>query len=143
MIDTNTASAAMFAIRSPCGASEPSTNRANVMVATPLGPNQAMNALPAVSTSRAPASAANTAAGRATSSVKATIATAAQPSSNSPPKVRIAPNTRKTPSFTISIRSSERASKHSRTSGRQIPKAIAATNTEMKPLPSGGSVATP
>ena len=80
--DTNTASAAIAAIRPASGALEPSTNRANVMVATPFGPNHAMNALAAVSTWRAPASDTNTATGRATSSVKATIATAAQPSSN-------------------------------------------------------------
>ena len=55
----------------------------------------------------------------------------------------IAPKTRKTPSFTISTRSSLCASKHSRMSGRQMPSAIAATNTAMKPLPSGGSVAVP
>ena len=50
MIETNTVSAAMFAIRSPSGTAEPSTNRAKVIVATPLGPNQAMNAFSAVST---------------------------------------------------------------------------------------------
>ena len=49
----------------------------------------------------------------------------------------IAPKTTKTPSFTISTMSSLCASKHSRTSGRQMPSAIAATNTAMKPLPSG------
>ena len=65
MTETNTASAAMLAIRPASGAAEPSTNRANVIVATPFGPNQAMNALPAVSTWRVPASATNTATGRA------------------------------------------------------------------------------
>ena len=55
----------------------------------------------------------------------------------------MAPNTRNTPSFTTSIRSSERSSKHSRMSGRQMPSAIAATNAAMKPLPSGGSTAVP
>ena len=75
--------------------------------------------------------------------MKAAIATAAQPSSKSVSKVKIAPKTRNTPSLTTSSRSSERVSKHSRMSGRQIPNAIAATNTEMKPLPSGGSTAAP
>ena len=55
----------------------------------------------------------------------------------------MAPKTRNTPSFTISIRSSERSSKHSRMSGRQIPRAIAATKVAMRPLPSGGSTAVP
>ena len=85
----------------------------------------------------------NTATGRATSSVNATTATAAQPSANSVSKVKMAPKTRKTPSLTTSRTSSERVSKQSRMSGRQIPNAIAATNTEMKPLPSGGSTAAP
>ena len=75
--------------------------------------------------------------------MKAAIATAAQPSWNRVSNVKIAPNTRNTPSLTTSSRSSERASKHSRMSGRQMPNAIAATNTEMKPLPSGGSTAVP
>ena len=34
-IEINTASAAMFAMRSPSGAAEPSTNSANAIVATP------------------------------------------------------------------------------------------------------------
>ena len=46
-------SAAIAAIRSP-GAVDPNTNSANVIVATPFGPNQAMNALPAVLTWLAP-----------------------------------------------------------------------------------------
>ena len=96
------------------------------MVATPFGPNHAMNALAAVSTWRAPASATNTATGRATSSVKATIATAAQPSPNRVSSVKMAPKTRNTPSLTTSRTSSERSSKASRMSGRQMPKAIAA-----------------
>src|SRR4051794_27868719 len=57
MIDTNTARAAMPRMRPPSGAEEPRTKSANVIVATPLGPNHAMNALPARSTCRAPASA--------------------------------------------------------------------------------------
>ena len=130
-------------MRSASGTAEPSTNSAKVIVATPFGPNHAMKALPSQPTSRTPASAVNTATGRATSRVKAAIPTAAQPSSNSTSKVRIAPNTRNTPSLTTSSMSSERASKHSRTSGRQMPNAIAATNTAMKPLPSGGSTAAP
>ena len=39
--------------------------------------------------------------------------------------------------------SSARVSKQRRISGRQMPKAIAATKTAMNPLPSGGSVAAP
>ena len=81
--------------------------------------------------------------GRARSSVKAAMPTAAQPSANMKSRVRIAPNTRNTPSFTSSITSSVRSSKQSRMSGRQMPSAIAATKTEMKPLPSGGSTAAP
>ena len=130
-------------MRSPSGTADPSTNSANAIVATPFGPNHAMNAFSAVSTCRVPASAANTATGRATNRVNATIATAAHPSANSPSSVMIAPNTTKTPSFTISTMSSLCASKHSRMSGRQMPSAIAATNTAMNPLPSGGSVAVP
>src|SRR3954447_16454311 len=53
--DVSTASAAMFAIRSPWAALEPSTSRANVIVATPFGPNHAMNAFSAVFTRRVPA----------------------------------------------------------------------------------------
>ena len=37
MTDVSTASAAMFAIRSPSAALEPSTSRAKVIVATPFG----------------------------------------------------------------------------------------------------------
>ena len=80
-------------------------------MATPLGPNQAMNALRGRVRRRVPASATKTATGRATSSVKATIATAAQPSPNSPSSVSSEPNTTKIPSLTISITSSERCAK--------------------------------
>ena len=55
----------------------------------------------------------------------------------------IAPNTRKTASFTSSTTSSDCDSKHSAMSGRQIPNAMAATKTAIRPLPSGGSVAVP
>ena len=55
----------------------------------------------------------------------------------------MAPKTRNTPSLTTSITSSLRASKHSRMSGAQDAERDRATNTEMKPLPSGGSTATP
>ena len=75
--------------------------------------------------------------------MNAAIPTAAQPSPNRVSSVKIAPNTRNTPSLTTSSTSSERVSKHSRMSARQIPNAIAATNTAMKPLPSGGSTAVP
>src|ERR687898_2092785 len=143
MIETRTASAAMSAIRSASGTPEPSTNSANAMVATPFGPNHAMNAFPARSTWRVPASAVKTATGRATSSVNATIPTAAQPSPKRPSSVMIAPKTRKMASLTSSIMSSLWCSKHSRMSGRQMPSAMAATKTAMKPFPSGGSVAVP
>ena len=111
-------------------------------MATPLGPNHAMNALVAVS-SQVPASATAIATGRASSSVKATIAAAATPSSNSPPNVSSEPNTTKIPSFTSSMMSCERLSKQARMSGRRMPSTIAHTNTAMKPFPSGGSTATP
>ena len=143
MIEMNTASAAMPRMRSASGTAEPSTNSAKVIVATPFGPNQAMKALPSQPTSRTPVSAVNTATGRATSSVNTAIPTAAQPSSNRMSKLRIAPNTRNTPSFTTSITSSERSLKHSATSGRQMPNAIAATKTDTNPFPSGGSTAAP
>ena len=54
-----------------------------------------------------------------------------------------APNTTKTPSFTTSMMSSERRSNASRRSGRRMPSTIAHTNTAIRPLPSGGSTATP
>src|SRR3954462_15684399 len=78
-IEISTARAAMPKIRSASVAADESTKSEKVMVATPLGPNQAMNALPSGPTWRVPASAANTATGRATTSVKTAIATAAQP----------------------------------------------------------------
>ena len=106
----------------------------NATVATPLGPNQPMNALAAV-LRRVPIIDTKIASGRITSSVPATIATAAQPSWNSVENVSSEPKTTKMPSFTSSIRSSERRSKHSRMSGRRMPSAIAATKTAMKPLP--------
>ena len=90
-----------------------------------------------------PASDACTAIGRATNSVNSAIATAATPSSNSPSAVSSAPNTTKMPSFTTSMMSSLRRSNASRTSGRRMPRTIAATNTAISPLPSGGSTATP
>ncbi len=80
------------------------------MVATPLGPNQAMNPLVAVSVP-VRTSAANTATGRATSRVTATIPTAAQPSPNRPCRVSSEPKTTKMPSLTISTRSSDWRSK--------------------------------
>jgi hypothetical protein len=61
----------------------------------------------------------------------------ARPSANSPPNVSSEPNTTKIASFTISISSSERASKQLRTSGRRMPSTIAHTNTAMNPFPSG------
>jgi hypothetical protein len=73
----NTVSAARLNIRSPFGISFARTSSAKVIVATPFGPNHAMNAFVAVST-RVPASAANTATGRASRIVKATIPTAAE-----------------------------------------------------------------
>ena len=75
--------------------------------------------------------------------MKAAIATVAQPSSKSVSNVKIAPNTRNTPSLTTSMMSSAALSKQCWISGLHMPNAIAATNTAMKPLPSGGSVATP
>ena len=57
-------------MRSPPGTPSPSTNSEKVMVATPLGPNQAMKPLVAVS-SAVPASAIQIATGRATSSTTA------------------------------------------------------------------------
>src|SRR5437763_4734326 len=99
MIDVTTASAAMFAIRSPCWMPSPSTSSENVIVATPFGPNQPMKRR--VSRSVAvPSSAIHTATGRARSSVKTTMATAATPSWKSPPNVSTAPKTTNTPSFT-------------------------------------------
>ena len=44
MIEQNTTSAAMSKIRSPSAMPSPSTSSENVIVATPLGPNHAMNA---------------------------------------------------------------------------------------------------
>ena len=58
-------------------------------------------------------------------------------------EVKIAPKTRKTPSFTTSTTSSDRSSNASAMSGLQMPNAMAVTNTATKPLPSGGSVAIP
>ena len=63
----------MLKIRSPAATPRPSTSSENVIVATPFGPNQAMNAFVAVST-RSPSSDNQIAIGRASSSVKATIA---------------------------------------------------------------------
>jgi hypothetical protein len=54
----------------------PSTNSAKAMVATPLGPNQAMKPLVTASTSQ-PASAIQIAIGRASSRVNATMPTPA------------------------------------------------------------------
>ncbi len=96
------------------------------MVATPLGPNQAMNAVVARSVP-VPARARKTATGRATKSVKTARATAAQPSPKRPCSVSSEPNTTKIPSLTISRMSETRSSKWWRTSGRRIPKAIAHT----------------
>ena len=69
--------------RPPLGIDSPRTSSENVTVATPFGPNQAMNAFVAVST-RVPASATHTAIGRASRSVTTTRATAPQPSPNRP-----------------------------------------------------------
>ena len=103
-----------------------------------------MKAFSAVSTCVLPASATNTATGRATSSVNAITPTAAQPSPKRPSSVMIAPKTTKIAQLhDLDHVLATAASKHSRMSGRQIPNAIAATNTAMRPLPSGGSVAVP
>src|SRR5215211_3163255 len=107
-IEQNTTSAAMWKIRSPWAIGSDRTSSEKVIVATPFGPNQAMNAFVAVSV-RVPASATQIATGRATSSVTTTIATVAQPSSNRPWNVSSDPNTTKTPSFTTSLMSSPRA----------------------------------
>ena len=113
-------------------------------MATPFGPNQAMNAFSTASTCVLPASAANTAIGRATSSVKAAIAT------------------RRPAVLEQAVEGEDRAEHEEHAeldhldqvlasaprstramSGRMMPNAIAPTNTAMKPLPSGGSTAAP
>ena len=74
----------MLKIRSPWAIGSDRTSSENVIVATPLGPNQAMKRLRRACRCPVPASASQIATGRATSSVTTTIATAAQPSSNRP-----------------------------------------------------------
>ena len=128
-------------IRSPCGIAWLSTSSEKVIVATPLGPNQAMKAFSARSTP-VPASAIHTATVRATSSVTSTTPTAAQPSVNSPSRVSSEPKTTKTPSLTISMMSLD-ISRYSGTSGRRMPRTIAHTKTAMTPLPCGGRVVSP
>ena len=108
MIEQNTTSAAKLKIRSPSAIGCPRIRIENVIVATPLGPNQAMNALVAVSTF-SPTSEIQIAIGRASSSVKATIPTAAQPSPNRPSSVSSEPKTTKIPSLTISTMSDARS----------------------------------
>ena len=97
-------------MRSAPGMSEARTSSENVIVATPFGPNQAMNASAARDTP-VPIRAIASATGRATSSVIAAIATAAQPSRKRPPSVSSDPNTTKIPSFTISTMSIDCCSK--------------------------------
>jgi hypothetical protein len=138
----NTASAAISKIRCADVICRARISSENAIVATPLGPNQPMNAF-ALTLSPVPISDTNSAAGRATSSVTATIATAAHPSLNRLPNVNSDPNTTKIPSLTISISSSERCSKLSRISGRAIPSTIAHTNTAIRPLPRGSATAIP
>ena len=140
--EAKTASAAMLAIRLPSSMPLLSTSRANVIVATPFGPNQPMNARVAMSV-LVLTSARNTAAGRATSSTNATIATAARPSPNRASSVNSEPNTTNTPSLTTSISSSERSSKLARMSCRRMPNTMAQTNTAIRPLPCGTSTASP
>ena len=140
--ETSTVRAAMLRIRLPFAMPSPSTNSEKVIVATPRGPNQAMKALVGVSRP-VRASATATATGRASRRVTAAIATVAAPSANRPSRVSREPKTRKTPSLTTSMRSSACASKHSRTSGRRMPRTMAATKTAMKPLPCGGSTVKP
>ncbi len=131
-IEANTHSAAMSKIRSPWARSCPRTKIEKAMVATPLGPNQAMKAFVAVS-SRVPVSAIQIAIGRAASSVKATMPTAAQPSLNNALSVSSDPNTTKIPSLTISTMSSARSANVWARSDRRIPSVIAHTKTAMKP----------
>src|SRR5947209_14319452 len=110
MIETKTASAARLKIVDPALIPSLSTSTENVIVATPLGPNQDMKARVAVSV-RVPASAVNTATGRATTSVTTTTATPAQPDPNSPWKVSSEPKTTKIASLTISTMSAACRSK--------------------------------
>ena len=142
MIEVNTTSAARLKIRSPAAMPRLSTSSENVIVATPLGPNQAMNAFVSES-SPVRTSAANSATGRARSSVTATIPTAAQPSPNSPSIVSSEPNTTKITSLTTSMMSSARCSKAARTSGRRMPSVMAQVNTAMKAFPWGSIAVTP
>ena len=81
------------------------------MVATPFGPNQAMNAFGRRVDARAGQRDPDRHRAARLSSVTATSATAAQPSPNRPSSVSSAPNTTKMPSLTISTMSSARCSK--------------------------------
>ena len=121
---------------------EARTSSENVIVATPLGPNQAMKAFTGADVP-VPARASQTATGRATRSVTTTIATAAAPSWKSPPSVSSDPKTTKIPSLTISMSSWEPCSKYARMSGRRMPRVMAQTNTAMIPLPCGGATVSP
>ena len=132
----------MSKIRSPASMSRFRISSEKVIVATPFGPNQPMNAFARL-LSPVPASAAKIDSGRIATRVAATIATAAQPSLNSNDDVSSEPKTTKIPTFTISISSSERLANDARTSGRRMPSAIAHTKTAMKPLPCGSATATP
>ncbi len=113
-----------------------------VIVATPLGPNHAMNAFVARS-GAAPHRATNTPTVRATNSVVTTTATAPQPSSNRPWRVSSDPNTTKIPSLTSSTRSAACSWKWWARSGRRMPYVIAHTNTAIRPLPWGGRTVKP